>query len=115
MKEYILLAKGAFFMAEHDYTNERITGTTVEENDSSKLRLVRSNIAEHIRTRHGLPIQEIINDGDIIEPARYAPNGEVVLKEPGVSKVVDISTGLDHQESRFGHGLVQERTTKKAA
>ena len=95
---------------------ERLTGETVEERDSSQLKIVRSNLAEHVRVRYGLPLNDIVIDGDVTEPKKLTSTAEVAQSlETPETRVVDINSRSRHKESKTALDILRERNRKKAA
>ena len=95
---------------------ERLTGQTVEERDSSQLKIVRSDLAEHVRVRYGLPLNDIVIEGDVTEPKKLTSISEVAqLFERPETKVVDINSRSRHKTSKTALDILRERNRKKAA
>ena len=113
--------KSVIFQAERDNMpeqgrHERLTGETVEERDSSQLKIVRSDLAEHVRVRDGLLLNDIVIEGDVTEPKKLTSIAEVAqLLEGPETKVVDINSRSRHKESKTALDILRERNIKKAA
>lgn len=89
-----------------------LTGETVEEKDRARLQAVRSGLADLRREIHGLPSEQIVVEGESIEPVPLTPGSE--SDDNSIGKFRTIPTALTARDSFLGQQIHDSRKTKMA-
>jgi len=88
-----------------------LTGETVEEKDRARLQLVRSGLADLRQEIHGLPSEQIVVEGESIEPVPLTPGLDPDPDSLHQSRSISLTLNASH--SSFAKKIREDRLRKK--